>query len=120
MKITPTEYPNIIQALQNGSYVVLNVPAGWKNGNGHAIILHGVNSNGEVLFVNSSVPSKNAIGDYSAVAGSCLLQNLTYSADVSENNYYYQGSYNIISEGTTKTLLNKTVGDINTILEELL
>lgn len=120
VKITPTEYPNIIEALQNGSYVVLNIPAGWQKGNGHAIILYGVNSNGEVLFVNSSVPSRNAIEDYTAVTGSCLLQNLTYSANVSENGSFYQGSYNVISEGTTKTLLNKTVGNINAILEELL
>ena len=118
--INPTEYPKIIEALQNGSYVVLNVPGSWDIGNGHAIILHGVKSNGEVLFVDSSPVGKNAIGDYTAVTGSCLLQNLTYSANVSENNHYYQGNYFVISENQTKTLLNEKTDQIWSILTEVL
>lgn len=106
-----SEYSKIINALQNGSYVILNIPNKYDSNNGHAILLFGVNSNNEVMFVNSSVPGKNAIGDYTACVACCPLQNLTIGG---------YGNYFIISEGTTKTLLNKTVdeaiGNINSIL----
>lgn len=102
--ITPNEYQNIIGALQNGSYVVLNVPMGWKNGTGHAIILHGVNANGEVLFIDSITLGRTILGDYNALSGSCLLQNLTYSVGISDTKEetMYQGSYMIISKKTTE------------------
>ena len=97
---TPAEYPKIIEALQNGSYVVLNVPNAYNSLNGHAILLYGVKANGEVMFVDSSVPALLALEDYRAITGSMFLQNL-----IPENG----GVYNIISEGETKTLLNETV-----------
>lgn len=118
--MTTNDYPKIIKALQNGSYVVLNVPNSWQSPKGHAIVLHGVNSNGEVLFVDSSVAGRNAIGDYRAVTGYCLLQNLTFSTNMLDDGIFYNGAYEIVSEGTTKTLLNKTVGDIETVLDSII
>lgn len=73
---TPNNYYRILEALQNGSYVVMNVPNAYNHANGHAIVLYGLNANGEVLFVESSVPGRNAIGDYTACTGSMLLQNM--------------------------------------------
>lgn len=73
---TPANYYRILEALQNGSYVVMNVPNAYNHANGHAIVLYGLNANGEVLFVESSVPGRNAIGDYTACTGSMLLQNM--------------------------------------------
>jgi hypothetical protein len=97
---TPAEFPKIIKALQDGSYVVLNVPNSYENKNGHAIVLYGVKSNGEVLYVDSSVPALDALEDYRATIGSMFLQNLIPEG---------LGLYQIISEGETKTLLNETV-----------
>lgn len=112
--IDSTHYNTIISALQNGSYVILPFPSTDAGIAGHAVVAFGVNSKGEVLYVNSAMMGRNALGDYRAGVCCARLQNITVTG----------GPYCIISEGATKTLLNKTientVGDINSFLEEML
>lgn len=93
-------YDDIITSLQNGSYVVLGVPNTYNAQIGHAIVVYGVKPNGELLFVDSSVPGLEALEDYRAITGSALLQNII---DGNGGNYF------TLSEGTTKSLLNETI-----------
>lgn len=106
----PKNYSKIIEALNKGKYVVLTVQNSPSANKGHAILLYGVKSNGEVLFVDSSVPGLIALEDYRAITGSAFLQNIIHqdSADCS-----------IISEGETKTL-NQKVNEVYLIVEEIL
>ena len=118
----PENYFKIIKAIQNGSYVVLNVPMGYDQAGGHAIVLYGVNSNGEVLFVDSSAPSNDALEDYTAVTGCMLLQNLVLNAVLIREGkeVFFPRACNFISEGETKTLLNEKTDQIWSILTEVL
>lgn len=114
---TASIFPDIIAALQNGSYVTINITPSYEgdNGGGHTILLYGVKSNGEVLFVDSSVPGLTELEDYRAGTGSMFLQNLIIEGS---------SGYQIISEGGTKTLLNETIDketdQIWSILQEVL
>lgn len=122
--IDPSKYSTIIEALQNGSYVVLNIPGSVSKGAGHAILLYGVNANQEVLYVNTSAPGLLAIEDYSGVVGSSLLQNISVATIKKSEKEppiaKMGGIYTIISEGTTKSLLNETVdGKIAEALEDI-
>jgi hypothetical protein len=105
----------------------VNIPSSPERRNGHAIVLYGVNSNQEVLFANTSAPSKLALEDYSGFYGSGLLQNITVTTVLKDNPTDYTsivdtmgGVYAIISEGETKSLLHKETDQIWSILEEVL
>lgn len=94
--LDPNNYDIVYDTLENGNYIGLTIPASQSLSSGHSILLYGVNANKEVLFVDTSINSYTELGDYTAFAGSIMLQNISVEG---VNSF-------VISKNTTRTALD--------------
>jgi hypothetical protein len=75
--ITQSDFQKVIDALSNGGYVFVSVSSMNNANGGHAVALYGINSNKEVLVIDSDFLAFAQTGIYEAGLYRAPFQNIT-------------------------------------------
>lgn len=76
---TAESLQTMYDALSNGALVISRC-LGDGNGTNHAVVIHGINTRGELLVTDSSAPASNSIGIYEAHEYAIPIQNIARGA----------------------------------------